>query len=144
MISGIVWGVAVVLVRIAELVFTNTPDRPDALLRELGTIFLTWGGVGFVSGVLFAGALALTSRIVAVRRLSYLHAVLTGLVGGAVGFLTIVTLLGGGLQYGVSTFLLMQVAAFGGIGAVVGALVAGVANRGRLPAGSPPAQRLHP
>jgi len=133
LVSGVLWGLGVALVRLAELLFTNTTDRPVNLLAHLAEVFLIWFPVGFASGIACAALFVLFSRLLAGRRISALKAASLGMGGGSIGYLLLSTMFWGrGLQDGLSEYLLLQMGAFGAVGSIASLIIVGVAQRGRL------------
>lgn len=133
LVSGVIWGLGVAMVRLAELLLTNTTDRPDHLLPHLVEVFTIWFPVGFASGVACAVLFVAFSRVLNGRTISAFKAAAIGMGGGSLGFLLLSTLWGRGLTEGLSTYLFMQMAAFGAVGSIASLIIVGVAQRGRLP-----------
>jgi hypothetical protein len=138
LVSAVLWGAGVAFIRLAELLFTNTTDRPDHLLAHLFEVFVIWLPVGFASGLACAVLLVVFSRALAGRAISAVKAAAFGMGGGSIGFLVLSTLIWGrGLQEGINSYLLLQMGAFGAVGSVASLIIVGVAQRGQLSESKP-------
>lgn len=133
LVSGALWGLGVALIRLGELLLTNTTDRPDQLFPHLVEVFAIWFPIGFASGIVCAALFVAFSPVLNGRSISALKAAAIGMGGGSIGFLLLSTAWGRGLVEGLSSYLIMQMAAFGAVGSIASLMIVGVAQRGRLP-----------